>query len=222
MITAQYFPQKDQWVIENQDFDQVLMAVIFGDPTKSHLKHHTVVVAGRRVDDTILLLEGFSGYLDDVATEAINLKDRYKVRRCIVPIDKQELVNELRQTEGLVKYQKIRDKTTNREFYTTESNTWQFFAGREILCVLAGISPNLEGDPISAVQRFERMVSKGEILLPRDWKGLNRLLSRPLRETINNSILLASVYVCLSLIKHTSRYQHDSKNTPRYGNLPRR
>jgi len=81
----------------------------------------------------------------------------------------------------------------------------------------------LEADFMASVQLFESRVGRGEILLPKDWKGLNRLLSRPLRETIDNSILRASVYVCLSLTKRNSPTgEKTNPGNSRYGNLPRR
>lgn len=212
------------WEVNGQEFDRVILALGFGIPEKPHLKHHCVVAAGMRIDGIVVLFEGVvANDLGELLCEAIDMKDIYYTRVCYYPAKAIDLVNDMRKVEGLCFYAKEREKTTNREFYITPPSAWKFFKNRNLTCTLAPVLPAMEINFLQFVEMFKARNKEGQILIPKNWSDLTRLLSRPLRESYNNSVLRATVYATITLDRLGPELRNDYTGAKQlYPNLTRR
>jgi hypothetical protein len=221
-MKADFLEQGRRWVVKGKEktltLEAIEMGIAFGDSTVPYLNHHSVAVVGRGEDKVLHILEGHFGFLDDVTKAAVDLKDRFYVKRAWIDRSPDALVMEMRQAEGLSRYSWQQDKLLNRKKYRNPPETWENFRSYDHTCSLIPIPELLEREFTGACVKLESGLSQGKIVSA--WREFNRIVRQPLKEIINDSRFRAVVYVVDSLLPRQETAT-PSRQSPLYKNMPR-
>jgi hypothetical protein len=194
------------WIITGPDrprvYEDVALALAFGDPTSRHHRDHSVCVAGRREDNVVEIFHGYTGYLSDVLREAVNFKDAYWVTRGYVSREPETLIREARNTDGLCRYDKAQGQLrSSRPRYRNPPETWPHFRSRTQVLALIRTPPHLWEEFPAACVTFEGRLNAGQVeLTRRRWPALLRIVRSDPDQAVGSSVLRAAVYAADRLL----------------------
>ena len=201
-----YDGDRDSWRIvrdgDPRDYDEVVMGLSFGVPEDLELRLHSVAVAGRRLDGTVDVLDGFTGAWDDLLTELVNKKDFWFARKCYVDDPENALMRDVRQLDGLTHYKLTREPLTNREVFVKPLTAWRFFRNEKHVCSFPSASWVSENWPACLVT-MEGALFRNKVTVPRfDWPDIRRFLRRPWQKAgMRSSIFRALSLAALPLLR---------------------
>lgn len=135
-----YSDKKHQWTIRRgnveRTYDEIVMSFVFGNPVAvdETLRNHAIAVAGRQPDNLVIVLFLAWAYWHEATTLAIDVKDRFWIRRCLVPPQPEQMVDQLRELEGFSLYRKVRLQENTKERYENPPETWDEFRDYNLIC----------------------------------------------------------------------------------------
>lgn len=192
-----YSEKQNQWHVRTGNvervYDELVMSFVFGNPVSSDeaLRNHAIALAGRQPDNLVIVLFLAWAYWQEATTLAIDLKDRFYVRRCLVPPQPEKLVDDLRELEGFSQYRKIRLQESTKERYENPPETWDEFRSYDLRCSVEEVHEMVLDDLPSLILQVDQ------------WQ----------RE---HKIKVAQGCAYADLLDQFGRFPHESQHDPRH------
>lgn len=169
-----YNPTKKQWMLKRGEnevlFDALAMAIAFGDPLRFDFEDSALAVAGRRTENTVMIIYVATGPWSFVKRHSIDVKDRFVLRECYLTEKPERLTDELSAIEGLTWYDQrtVDGDFSSRKYFVTRTEKWPEFRNHDLRANLIFVDPELEKDLATAAVRLDELINDGKII---DWPG---------------------------------------------------
>jgi len=169
-----YDPNEKLWTLKRGQnevlFDSLVMAVAFGDPLRYEYEDSALAVVGRQTDDTVCILYVYGGMWNDVKRRTIDVKDRFYIRKVLLPEDPERMVDELRLVEGLTRYKKgvIEGSQSSRQDYVTPTDSWPEFRSHDLRASLMFVDEEIIKDLGTSWIKLDELLKDGRVTV---WPG---------------------------------------------------
>jgi len=219
---TEYDLHERQWTLTRGNreavFDLMVMAVTFGDPLKIDYEDAAIAVVGRQTDKIVNVIYTIGGMWSDIKTHAVDVKDHFFIKRCLVLEEPERYVDELRAIEGLTYYKEepVVGSRSNRKRPVNPPETWPYFRNYDHRARLEIVPDFVVKElPTLAVKLDEMARSSTIVIWPGCQFGTIMMQSgESLRDALNDSRIQAVLYA-MNTVMPKSRRRGSDQHKPR-------
>lgn len=205
-----------------EKFKRFDMGIGWLDPKgDDNFARHWLVVVGQQENNEYVVAHEASGTLVDVASAAVDAKDRFLVERCWLDATVVSSSALLQSWDGLTEYKYNGYDQRKKKQYLHKPEHWSNFRNRDTTLTLFPVPALYRADFQSCVDLFVSLLKDKRLSLrkacPMAWKIQGESL-----ETLLTHPIMKAIAWPLKMMEEEQRFYGGAKtktSLPRYGNL---